>query len=327
MAALLALTGSMVSAQGSAETWDDWYQVEVIVFSQVSPGPSDESWAIRELSYPEDMVIVEAPGPHLLEHLESLQRYEAVFTDAGVPASETGADDFLFEDRSRLSAREQMEARLRAMQRREQAAANEPAADDAEIESAGSEAPDPVSKGTNEMPVDLSSLLASTSAQSFSPVDRDERFLNSVAGSLRRSSRFRLLTHLAWRQPIAEGESWPMMVQTGEQFGDHFEVDGTLSFRRSRFLHVDADLWFTRFAENDVAPVRSVPDSIDPARAREYPDLLSALQNQDRYIPVHTHRLGTSRRMRRSELHYLDHPYFGVIVQFERYEGPDESGS
>ena len=134
-----------------------------------------------------------------------------------------------------------------------------------------------------------------------------------------------MLRHTAWRQPIREGESWPILVQTGEQFGDQFEVDGTLTVRRARFLHADADLWYTQFAEDEYAPAAALPQNIDPARARDFPELLAASQNQSRYIPVHTHRLGSSRRMRRSELHYLDHPYFGVIIQIERYTGPESA--
>ena len=322
----LALTAIALPMTTRAAEYEDWYQVEFIVFAQNSPRATDEAWALRELSYPDDMLAVDdTPAPYLLSQVTGLRQYEALVSGDATEAP-ASTSDFLFESQSRLSAREQLEAQLEALRQREAAAkaaleeATNTNREDSEADTADTEAE---ALATTTDPVDIAELLTLEGTQSFASVPAGERFLRSVAGSLNRSSSYRVLAHKAWRQPILEGEAWPVLVQAGEQYGDRYELDGTLTFRRSRFLHVDTDLWFTRFSESEVAPVGALPEGITQADARDFPELVAAARDATRFIPVHTHQMSTSRRMRREELHYLDHPYFGVIVRIERYDGND----
>lgn len=103
--------------------------------------------------------------------------------------------------------------------------------------------------------------------------------LQAVADALSRSSGYRPLLHWRWRQPGWErGQALPVRVQAPAADGQPL-VDGTLTLARSRYLHLHADLIYT-----------------DPAAG----------------VPV---ALREVRRMRSGELHYLDHPRFGVLVQ------------
>ena len=85
-------------------------------------------------------------------------------------------------------------------------------------------------------------------------------------------------------------------------------VDGTLQIRSSLYLHVDLD--FVLFRK----------PSIDDAEVRE--QLEAGLITNRINIPADYVRLTESRRIKLNELHYYDHPLFGVIVQVSRYE-PD----
>jgi hypothetical protein len=40
-------------------------------------------------------------------------------------------------------------------------------------------------------------------------------------------------------------------------------------------------------------------------------------------VPLQSYRMQQSRRMRSGEMHYLDHPFFGLIVKFTRYTPND----
>ncbi|MBU1192296.1 MAG: peptidoglycan binding protein CsiV [Gammaproteobacteria bacterium] len=136
------------------------------------------------------------------------------------------------------------------------------------------------------------------------------RNLQAIADTMRRSSLYRPLLHWRWRQPgwersqakaihvqIPAGSGLPLTeVAVGtskfllQQLKSNLDagitgasgqplLDGTLTLTRSRYLHMAVDLIY-----------------IDPNTG-------SALQ------------LKESRRMRSGELHYLDQPRFGALVQ------------
>lgn len=136
------------------------------------------------------------------------------------------------------------------------------------------------------------------------------RALQAIADSLRRSNSYRPLLHWRWIQPgwersrarllhvqVPAGSALPLTQPSAQASKLEMQrlrdltdpsavtgvglplLDGTVSLSRARFLHLAADLIY-----------------VDPATG----------------IPV---QLKESRRMRSNELHYLDHPRFGVLVQ------------
>lgn len=82
-------------------------------------------------------------------------------------------------------------------------------------------------------------------------------------------------------------------------------LDGTLRLILARYLHLEADLQY-----------RAASDAAPPADTGFFslPDATPAEQ------PVY--RMNESRRMRSREVHYLDHPMFGVIALVTPYEQP-----
>ena len=56
-----------------------------------------------------------------------------------------------------------------------------------------------------------------------------------------------------------------------------------------------------------------------------YKDLVAIENQRGQYFVAATHRMIQARRMRSSELHYLDHPLFGVIVRINRYDPEQET--
>lgn len=96
-------------------------------------------------------------------------------------------------------------------------------------------------------------------------------------------------------------------------------IDGTLKVHRARYLHVEADLLYYRPlpADADVngAGTPGLPDSPDTA-------LIEQLLAEGDATP-RLFRLSESRRMRSRELHYLDHPLFGALVEIWPVELPE----
>ena len=153
-------------------------------------------------------------------------------------------------------------------------------------------------------------------AQGFLPVEQNLK-LTEKAASIAASSRYRLLRHLAWRQPgldadnavavrVALGDPVPVYLANDSSPEAEFiraaanptlniseaaetrTVFGTINVRLGRFLHMDTRLTYTDSTTNQ------------------------------------SFRLAQSRKMRSSELHYIDNPRFGILTQITPLE--DKAG-
>lgn len=115
-------------------------------------------------------------------------------------------------------------------------------------------------------------------------LDRSQLNLKDSYGGLRYSKAFRPLLHHAWRQPgLPQNHARRVHLYVPPAGDSGFaeavpRIDGTLRVYLTRYLHVDADLLYRR----------------------------SGVETP--------FRLQASRRMRSGELHYLDHPLFGLLI-------------
>ena len=146
-------------------------------------------------------------------------------------------------------------------------------------------------------------------AHAFRLVDRSELSMNGVWSSLRRSARYRPLLHAGWRLPgIDRSAARPAYVSAhpgssgtraaGRDSGELPAVRGTVKVSLARYLHVEIDLLYHRPGNS----VTAAPDAV-PTRFR----------------------LVSERRMRSEELHYIDHPLFGVLVLITPLQATPES--
>lgn len=102
-----------------------------------------------------------------------------------------------------------------------------------------------------------------------------QRALGGTVARLRQSAEYRVLAHRAWRQPgVSRGAAAPVLLQSS----DGYNLIGTITVWRQRFLHAELDL------------------------------LLRPAGGTDEV------RLRQRRKMRSRELHYVDHPKLGVLI-------------
>lgn len=138
--------------------------------------------------------------------------------------------------------------------------------------------------------------------------------LSAVARQLDRSGRYRTLMLSGWRQPgYGPRRALPVHVRsdpsmaliapaqvTGTGFvsvgNDRAGIEGIVRVHRSRFLHVLVDLLYSRPAGGSL---NAVADAVAST-----PSLI---------------RMTQTRRMRSNEMHYYDHPLFGVLVKITPY--------
>ncbi len=92
-----------------------------------------------------------------------------------------------------------------------------------------------------------------------------------------------------------------------------FPLDGTVTIRLARYLHIDADLiWHrTEQAREDVQP--GLPTGETPQEEEPIEITMDGSPITPE-LRMRGYRLKESRRMRSKELHYLDHPVYGILA-------------
>lgn len=163
-------------------------------------------------------------------------------------------------------------------------------------------------------------LDSSNNSTQWQPLPEEEYILQGVANKLKRSGRYKILKHLAWRQPVVdENEAQPIYIAAGRDFSDAFperayqqvkfsdsstasnqpvnnkvlELVGTLNVVITRYLHIYSDL------------VYRLP--------RTNPSPLNEALNRDKVLVDYA--VKSHRRMRSGKLHYIDHPIVGILVE------------
>lgn len=167
-----------------------------------------------------------------------------------------------------------------------------------------------------------------------------EKFsLTGLADKLVKKNQYRVISHLAWRQPAVDKaralpvhiHDLPMQKEINENVGrlvlsddpqllnpltENIEreslassplvpegghIDGSITLSLARYLHLRTDISYIN------------PDVY----------LAEQIARQDTESPsVERFVLRESRRMRSKEIHYFDHPYFGIITLVTPYERP-----
>ncbi|MEX2354106.1 MAG: CsiV family protein [Gammaproteobacteria bacterium] len=192
---------------------------------------------------------------------------------------------------------------------------------------------------------DDETVLLETPAQTLVPymLMPDDRYrLAGIFQNLRLSGNYRPLYHASWQQPAVDGNlaravhlqeidgsslfelTMPPRLVTKPMPTEFYEpiklvFDGTVRVRSSALLHVDIDM--VLFREPPFLLAELDTDEVDNMGLNE----MSLYTDEDdntgiKEIPPAYVRLQETRRIRLNELHYFDHPMFGIILQVSRFE-------
>lgn len=162
----------------------------------------------------------------------------------------------------------------------------------------------------------------------FNSLSNSKRTLKSAAQRIKASADLRLLSHLAWRQPVLDRkQAQAILIKTGKQFDSEFELEGTITISRGRYLHARTDLYFSEFepmkSRQELDWTVFEDDQLDFGQREWNADLNQQASTATQFVRSATANLKQSRRMRSEELHYIDHPLFGMLVQITPYSLPD----
>ena len=161
---------------------------------------------------------------------------------------------------------------------------------------------------------------------------------------LKRAPGYRVLYHTAWRQPGLGPEQSPwVLLQSGDSYGSHHELEGSIRLVKNRYLHIQANLWKATFIQSmpplmmatvqteglEVAGTKTQSPEITPSVLPALPshpqsimpDEINQLPlSKSNYQVTDIIALEQSTRVKRDETTYLDHPEMGVLVLVSKYE-------
>ncbi|PIE41250.1 MAG: hypothetical protein CSA49_04345 [Gammaproteobacteria bacterium] len=165
----------------------------------------------------------------------------------------------------------------------------------------------------------------------------DNEFVKMV-NRLSRSPNYDILYQNSWLQPgLNKKNALPVLIQAGKVYDGLYELEGTATLYLARYLHFQSNLWLSNYVQqlevtkpwwqnaDDTLPNNS-PPLVNEVAA--HTDAAMAMgETITRYQSTRTGVLNESRRMRSGELHYLDHPLFGIVVKVTLYQPIQEKDS
>jgi len=133
--------------------------------------------------------------------------------------------------------------------------------------------------------------------------------IGKAVALLESNNKYQVLTHKRWVQTADARSTSPVMRITDTAN----DLDGTVVFYMSRFLHVDVDLLLKDESDQNNKPANGVTSS-----AVANPVALSSSTNNSSAAvapPDLTYKIDESRRIRSNQINYFDHPKFGVLLE------------
>ncbi|MEH6635052.1 MAG: CsiV family protein [Halioglobus sp.] len=309
----------LVSASAFSEDGDRWFRIELLVFAHESPQTTEQWQSTPKLVYPGAARFL--VDPQLVA--DNLSQHHA----------QSNVDDFgrqvltLLPEPGSLAAQE---ASIRA----EQAAAQ-------------SLATTPAEPGDPNTPIPAVDEELELLPMPFIALPSSQQEFRGKAAYMQRSGRYRTLFHETWVQPVADEErALPIILDRSGDTGQWPLLQGSVKFYLSRYLHLQTNLWLNTKGEylpgvwQMPAPplgppslvIEALPEPEVADNREQWSDTTTvadlvpegelaaetSLVTED-IGPIYPFRhavlMQQDRRMRSTEVHYIDHPLLGVVTK------------
>ena len=280
---------------------EDWFQIDTIIFEYLEPDTSENMGNGEKKYYPQNVIAIDENLKTVKEDDGLKARNEPLSMENGSPNASQNISFELESESARRFNRGLIEALIKRSSEKQSEDSYKKPSDIAEN---GFRA---------KIFKDLLFQLNPSSDGQLAFKDFSSRSdLQEIKEKIKRSAGMRVLAHESWIQPIGSDQT-SIMIQGGAERGEKYELEGFITIYRKRFLHVMTDLWFTKSAtkykeKRDLsgAPLRDSPKG----------NLFTEASNSSSFK---THVMKQQRRVRAAELHYLDHPFFGLVLKITRF--------
>lgn len=290
-----------------------WYQVELLIFSNEDTVTNEQWEPLPKLAYPDAARFLISPAVNeaRIEEQETEARALTAVSDELEFGVESETDEF-----GRLF--------IRILDITPEDTPDIPLPEPAE------ELADPVEQSVPLLPTPFIALA------------RSSREFHGKAAYMRRTGFYRILFHETWVQPVRdEQRALPLIIDRSGDNQTWPRLQGSVRLHLSRYLHIETNLWLNtageylpgewQMPEPPLGPVSVIVEAPEP-EAEEVPYYVDPVpaaplstepvdgeELQEPEGPVypwrHAVRLNQKRKMRSNEVHYIDHPLFGVVVK------------
>lgn len=172
------------------------------------------------------------------------------------------------------------------------------------------------------------------SANHYPKLDSEQLYLSEALQNLSRSKDVRVIEHGAWQQSIQSESTLPpisintlIQTKTGKDFHQERYLQGTLTIKRSKYLHIDTNIYLSDYI---YFPEGNIIDWLLPGGLSKH-NLISMLtpysgnemifyRTASSPISRQIHALRQTRRLKYGEIHYIDHPVIGLITTINKLE-------
>ncbi|MFT7185031.1 MAG: hypothetical protein ACI84K_000403 [Pseudohongiellaceae bacterium] len=168
-------------------------------------------------------------------------------------------------------------------------------------------------------------------------IDKINSDFTDIISRVSKSRELRIYSTGSWQQAIRRGQKLPPLKITGGQSydnGKRFQLEGKLQIRRERYMHAEINVFladFTPLPYSDLKNWFFEPDTtkwpinwlLQPF-AHQSPILNEVGES---LIPKNVIHFEQSRRIKDTEIHYIDHPALGLIITIKEIEPPFEYGA
>lgn len=281
---------------------DDWFQIDTIIFEYVQPDTSEKSDHLAKRSYPKDIITIE-------ENLKPAVEDSGIKAkDQNIPMEQeysTPYENITFELESESARRFNIDVIGEVIKK---SSANQ-------SENSLRETLNVSEDGFREKIIKelVFQLKPSADGQlAFKDLSSLSEF-KGIKEKIERSEEMRVLDNKSWIQPVGSDQT-SVMIQGAAQQGGKHEIEGFITFYRKRYLHVVTNLWYTRFSKKNEAE-RNFSSEL----TQEYESKVPDRQNSNSFY-FETFVMKQNRRVRANELHYLDHPLFGLVLKITKFE-------
>ena len=140
------------------------------------------------------------------------------------------------------------------------------------------------------------------------------------------SSEYEVLLYSAWRQQGLESSKafdveLPALKNSHTTKSEN-EISGTIKVILARYLHLYGDLEYHRPIVEEVTEAYNLQN--DQVTQAQQDTQWSSTTSSTNEAAEATYQIEFRRRMRSKELHYIDHPLVGILVQINPVELPKE---
>ena len=170
-------------------------------------------------------------------------------------------------------------------------------------------------------------------------LDSGAMFLSDLISKLKRSRSVSVLSQGGWQQTILPESTLPPLeidaiesTQTQAHAHKETRLEGTLTIKRSRYMHVDANLFLTDYIfypEGDfllwLLGLQSSKMDLSWMLTPYSPQEMLLKHSVANKLPGSIRKLQQSRRLKYGEIHYLDHPSLGLVITINKIERDEDS--